>query len=47
MPYRGVAIFYSPNNETTVVGEKTSHPAMTKTMLRMACKAMEMMEVAW
>ena len=43
---RDAVSFSFPNKEKTVDGEKTSHPVMTKTMLRMACKVMEMTEVA-
>jgi hypothetical protein len=41
-PLRNVASSSFPNSVRTVDGEKTSHPATTRTMPRMVCRVMEM-----
>lgn len=44
-PYRNAANFFFPTNVQMVAGGKTSHHAIIRTMLRMACKVMVMMAV--
>lgn len=44
-PYTDAASFFFLTNDPMVDGEKISHPAMIKTILRMVWKVMEMAEV--